>query len=295
MHNRRAVLAGMLGLTMLSALPAHAFTAKRALVIGNGDYRHGPDLRNPVRDARAIRDALSGLDFDVTYAENLSLRGLSTALATFSRKLQPQDMAVVYFAGHGVFVDGTTYLMPTDALMRDEHDLITAFPVNEVMDMLRTDLRAGLVLIDACRDNPLVQTVATRSIRQSGSSPSNLKLPFGMVISYAAQPGAVAYDGQGLHSPYTEALLRHIGRVGLDVEMMLRDVRRDVVFATHGEQITWTQSSLLDGFSLAGPGPQTRSVQEAPLLNAKRRKRLSTLRHRLCKALRGPKAKVYCR
>lgn len=295
MQHRRAVLMGMVGLTLLSALPAHAFTQKRALVIGNSTYRHGPDLRNPVRDARAVRDALMGLEFDVTYAENLSLRGLSTILASFSRKLQSHDMVVVYFAGHGVFVDGTTYLMPTDALMRDEHDLITAFPVNEVMDMLRTDLRAGLVLIDACRDNPLMQTVATRSIKQTGSPASNLQLPFGMVISYAAQPGAVAYDGAGDHSPYTEALLRHIGRTGLDVEMMLRDVRRDVVFATHGEQITWTQSSLLDGFSVAGEKQLPRSVTEQPVSNAKRRKRLSTLRQRLCKALKGPNSKGYCR
>ena len=98
MLDRRAALLGMLGLSLTSAAPAHAFTAKRALVIGNSTYLHGPDLRNPVRDARAIRDALTGLEFDVTYAENLNLRGLSTALASFSRKLQPQDMVVVYFA-----------------------------------------------------------------------------------------------------------------------------------------------------------------------------------------------------
>lgn len=295
MQSRRAILVGALGLSLMSVLPANAFTAKRALVIGNSTYLHGPNLRNPVRDAQAVRDALTELSFDVTYAENISLRGLSTVLATFSRKLQPQDMAVVYFAGHGVFVDGTTYLMPTDALMRDQHDLITAFPVNEVLDMLRSDLRAGLVMIDACRDNPLMQTVATRSIKHNGSGGSDLKLPFGMVISYAAQPGAVAYDGEGLHSPYTEALLRHMGRAGLDVEMMLRDVRRDVVFATHGEQITWTQSSLLDGFSLAEAPVQTRSVVESPSISEKRRKRLAGLRQKLCKALRGPKAKLYCR
>lgn len=287
-----AILSAML-VTVLTGTPASAVGSKQALVIGNGLYRNGPDLKNPVPDARAISGQLEDLGYAVTHFENLALSEMSTALAAFSRQLGPHDTVVVFFAGHGVLVDGTTYLMPTDALMRDQHDLITAFPVNEILDVLRSDLRAGVVLIDACRDNPLLQVAATRSLRTGATSQHNLKLPFGVVIGYAAQPGAVAYDGNGNHSPYVTALLNHMSRPGVDVELMLRDVRRDVVFSTGGAQVTWTQSSLLDGFSLAElppPPPEPVVVQQSSrrgLFERRRQERLARLRTRLCSAISG--------
>lgn len=306
---RRALLTGATGLALLGTGSATAQQAqqqgawldqvqaaaaqapsagRKALVIGNGTYMHGPDLKNPIPDARAVGLALEGMGFTVYYSENLTLRSMGATLGAFARVLEPMDTAIVFFAGHGVLVDGATYLMPTDALMRDEHDLITAVPLNEVLDVLRQDLRAAMVLVDACRDNPLLQLAATRSLRPQSSVAETLRLPFGMVISYAAQPGAVAYDGDGNHSPYVTALLQHMTQPGADVELMLRAVRRDVVLSTGGAQVPWTQSSLLDGFSLSGQSAAAHTAPAAaPVPDPARVQRRATLKARLCTAIGG--------
>lgn len=218
-----------------------------ALVIGNSIYDNGPDLKNPVNDASAISAALSGLGYRVYYGENLNYSDMSRMLLAFAQKIGNARQVLVYFAGHGVQVDGVTFLMPTDAVMRTKDDLITSITLNEVLELLRDDLRASIVLVDACRNNPIYESIATRSFANNGESRTQalFDLPYGMLIGYASRPGAVAYDGPLQHSPYAEALLSHMATPGLDVELMLRRVRNQVVQITKGAQVPWTQSSLL--------------------------------------------------
>lgn len=224
-----------------------------ALVIGNSIYENGPDLRNPVNDARAVAAELSRLGYRVYHGENLNNADMSRLLLGFADKITEARQVVVYFAGHGVQIDGVTYLMPTDAVMRSKDDLITAITLNEVLDLLRGDLRASIVLVDACRDNPIYENAATRSFAGGGGSQNRalFDLPYGMLIGYASRPGAVAYDGPLQHSPYAAALLDHMATPGLDVELMLRRVRNQVVQITEGAQVPWTQSSLLGEVRLA--------------------------------------------
>lgn len=229
-----------------------------ALVIGNASYENGPDLRNPVSDANAVAAEFSRLGFKVYHALNLTYSEMSRMFLAFSEKIAQADLVVVYFAGHGVQVDGVTYLMPTDAVMRTKEDLITSITLNEVLDILRSDLRASVVLVDACRDNPIYQSSLTRSFTgESGDQTRQyFDLPYGMLIGYASRLGAVAYDGPDKHSPYARALLGHLGTQSLDVELMLRKVRNQVVQGTIGAQVPWTQLSLLGEIVLARAEPE---------------------------------------
>ncbi|MEM7188768.1 MAG: caspase family protein [Pseudomonadota bacterium] len=277
------LLSILLTLAFLTAASSAAAVGKKALVIGNGVYDNGMDLKNPVGDARAVAAALEFQEFEVTYAENQSLKDMTALLARFSRTLGTGDIVVVFFGGHGVQVRGATYLLPTDAMMRDTHDLVTALALNDILKVLKEDLRSVLVIVDACRDNPIIAAHATRSPNGGASiAGPRMDLPFGMVIGYAAQPGAVAYDGAGRHSPYVTALLRHLETPGQDVELMLRAVRKDVVLATGGAQLPWTQSSLLDGFSLSSPDGRP---AEPARLDPRREARRVLLRAKLCGAM----------
>lgn len=241
-------------LALMLATPVRAAADRVAVLIGNAAYDHGEDLLNPIRDARALGSVLRDLGFRVYLGENVDRAGFSAMLANLLPKIEDAETVLFYYAGHGVQVDGATYLLPTDARMASRADLDTAVTLNEVLDILQHDLRANVVLIDSCRNNPIY---GARS-RSFGPGADDYEAPsVGTFIGYASQPGAVALDGEGPHSPFTQALIDHIATPGIDIDELMRRARFQTLRATGGAQVPWSQSSLLGPVVLNPPAPAT--------------------------------------
>jgi hypothetical protein len=232
----------------LLALTAQASAASRvALVVGNAQYQHVPRLANAQNDAKAIAALLRDEDFAVEEHQNLSNAELRLAMRSFVTKTRDADVAVVYFAGHGIEVDGINYLIPTDAKLATDLDAQDeALSLDRVLQVLEPARRLRLVILDACRDNPFIagmrRTVSTRAVSRGlaqvePSRPNTL-------IAFAAKAGSVAQDGDGDHSPFTEALLAHLAEPGLDVRLAFGRVRDDVVAKTRSGQEPFVYGSL---------------------------------------------------
>ena len=190
---------------------------------------------------------------------------MSRMLRDFGRRLEGADAGLFFYAGHGLQVDGGNYLVPVDAQLSSELDLeFEATDLNVVLRIMERASATNLVFLDACLDNPLAQNLArsmgaTRSMAV-GRGLARVESGVGTLITYATQPGNVALDGDGLHSPFTEALVEHIEAPGIDVALMLRRVRQSVLDATDGQQVPWGHSSLTGEFyfmpeSADGPAP----------------------------------------
>ena len=217
-----------------------------ALVIGNAQYGHAPTLGNPLNDAEDISRALQRVGFVVTVLLDADYTALRRGLQQFGRAAAVADFAVVYYAGHGIEVDGRNFLIPVDAkLTRDADVEFETVPLNLVMRQLEGASVFRLAILDACRENPfaraMVRAGATRSI---GQGLARIEPPGGTLVAYAAKDGELAQDGTGRNSPYTEALLRFLEEPDLEVSMMFRHVRDAVLAATGGDQEPFTYGSL---------------------------------------------------
>src|SRR5262245_32247060 len=206
----------------LSAAAQVAYAEKRvALVIGNGDYSKVAKLPNPPRDVDTVEKMLRAAGFDaVEVKRDLGRDAMRRALREFSDKVRGADIAVVFYAGHGIEVSGTNYLIPVDAALERDIDVEDdAVPLDRVSQVLEPAKRLRLVILDACRDNPFVRsmqrTVGTRSIGRGLAKVEVVTTD--TLIAFAAKAGSVAEDGQGANSPYTSALVRHLATPGLDV------------------------------------------------------------------------------
>ena len=204
---------------------ANADTGRRvALVIGNGAYQNAPKLPNPAADAKAVADALRGLDFEVIEAVDLDQPDMQARLDEFSGRLEGADTGLFYYAGHGLQVGGENFLVPIDArLQREAQVFYQTTPLETVLRTMEAAVPTRLVLLDACRDNPLAQQLK-RSMAASRSSSvgqglAEVRTAVGTLIAYATGPGDVASDGKGEHSPFTSALLDHIATPGLVVKV----------------------------------------------------------------------------
>jgi len=230
-----------------------------ALVIGNGAYAHVRRLPNPANDARAIASALRDLGFDVAEGIDLDRTAMAQSVADFVHRRPDAPIALLFYAGHGLTVDRTTYLVPTDvdpasgtAILSQLIDLDTI--------LAGLDDRSGVkvVLFDASRDNPLPKRIARVQVAPAAGgvtiqAPGPPGSASGTVISYATRPGEQALDGTGPHSPFSAAILRHLARRGLEVQQMLTLVRTEVNEATKGQQLPWSISNLVGEVFLAGP------------------------------------------
>ena len=243
-----ALFAGLLFLAL--SLPAAA-ERRVALVIGNQAYQSTLPLANPVSDANALSDALERLDFEVVRGIDLDLAGLRNAVREFSDNLPGSDIALFYYAGHGVQVNGRNYLLPVDANLQSEADLdFAAIDVDLVLRQMERHPAVKLVFLDACRNNPFEQALAsamgaTRALGALGKGLAPIDARGGVMIGFATDPGAVAFDGVGENSPFTAALLRHIETPGLEVNVMMTRVRADVFAETAQRQRPWVTTSLL--------------------------------------------------
>lgn len=252
----------LLSLALMVTLSLGAHAEKRlALVIGNSKYTNVPALANPARDGEAITSLLRSIGFVTDSRLNLDRAGFEAALAAFSEKADDADIAIVYFAGHGIEVDGTNYLIPVDAKLasdkRARYELISLDDVLASLDGVQ-GLRA--VFLDACRNNPFIASMtrskATRSIAQ-GFTPVEARN--GTIISYAAKEGTVAADGLGQHSPYATALLAHMPQPGLEIQFMLRKVRDQVQQLTNGTQEPYISASISGDPIYLVPSPEAQA------------------------------------
>jgi uncharacterized caspase-like protein len=221
-----------------------------ALVIGNGTYQNTDVLPNPPNDARAIATALKRVGFqEVIEGEDLDVGALAGKVRDFSRALRGADLAFFYYAGHGVQVNGQNYMMPVDARLAEEGDVYAeTVELTDVLKHMERQVKTNIVVLDACRNNPLARnltrSMGTRSAGSVGQGLAEVKAGVGTLIVFATQPGNVALDGNELHSPFTSALLKHIEKPNLDISLMLRLVRDDVITVTRGQQVPWEHSSL---------------------------------------------------
>jgi hypothetical protein len=228
-----------------------------ALVIGNGKYVNANTLPNPPNDARAIASALSNIDFDVSFGEDLDRTGMERLVRLFLRKAASAKIALIFYAGHGLQVDGRNYLIPIDAKLEAASDLnYETIKLDDILDSLNDPSRANIIILDACRDNPLARTFAahlgaSRSAALSTGLAAYSTVGTGTLIAFSTAPGQVALDGDSANSPFTEGLLKYLATPGLEVRQMLTRVRADVARATHDRQVPWDNSSLRGDVYLA--------------------------------------------
>lgn len=245
-----------LWLALVAVLLAGAARAEPrvALIIGNGGYQAVSTLDNTVADASLIAETLSGLGFDVTLLQDASLAEMRRGFATFGQKLReagPQATGLFYYAGHGAQSFGSNYLVPVDARLAVAADLdLVAIDAQSVLrQMASARNRTNIVILDACRNNPFS---AVAEMNDKGLA--EMKAPTGTFLAYATEPGAVALDGTGGHSPFTEALAALLPQPGLPIEQLFKQVRVKVLEQTAGLQTPWDTSSLTADFAFAAPG-----------------------------------------
>ena len=256
----RLALAVMVLLSAARALAGQAVPGadRLALVIGNSAYVAVSELPNPKNDAADVGAALGRLGFDVTTLLNGDRAGMDEALRAFARRSVGAGMALVFYAGHGMEMDGVNYLVPVDA--RLERDTDVEYETVQLDRVLRATEGAALrmVILDACRDNPLSRGMrrvrATRSIsRGSFGDLDEQQLLDETLVAYAAAAGTTAADGSGRNSPYTEALLTYLEQP-LEISALFRRVRGRVLESTSGRQRPHEYQSLLGDHYLSVPG-----------------------------------------
>lgn len=226
-----------------------ALAEKRvALVIGNGAYRNVPALTNPVNDGNTVAATLKGAGFDVVDSRHdLPAAETRRALRDFADRARDADIAVVYYAGHGIEVDGSNYLIPVDAKLERDTDVYDeALSLDRVLLAVEPAKKLRLVILDACRDNPfsksMKRTVASRAIGQ-GLAKIEPNSP-NLLIAYSAKAGFTAADGDGKNSPFTAALSKHLTTPGLDVRRAFGYIRDDVLKTTNNRQEPFVYGSL---------------------------------------------------
>ncbi|MGY3547187.1 hypothetical protein ACVWZ4_002573 [Bradyrhizobium sp. USDA 4472] len=226
--------------------PALAQQVRVALVIGNSAYEKVPELPNPTRDAADIGRALERLDFKVTQIKNANAQDMRKAVVEFGRSAEGADLAVVFYAGHGMEVAGENWLIPVSAELRSDTDIEgEAVSLRSVSLQVSKARKLGLVILDACRNNPFAakmkRSISTRAVAR-GLAPT--EPTDNVLIAYAARDGTTASDGDGRNSPFTASLLRHIETPGLEISFLFRRVRDDVMAATQREQQPFVYGSL---------------------------------------------------
>jgi hypothetical protein len=237
-------------LAFCTVFSAHsAFAEKRvALVIGNSAYQNVPRLTNPARDAAAIGDMFRAAKFDVVEARrDLGIVEMRRVMRDFSDKSRDADISVVYFAGHGIEVEGINYLIPVDAVLERDRDAFDeAIQLDRVLQAVEPAKRMRLIILDACRDNPfqrtMKRTIASRTLERGLSTVEPTKP--NTLIAFAAKSGSTADDGHGANSPFTTALLKHLPTPGLDLRKAFGLVRDDVMKATNDKQEPFVYGSL---------------------------------------------------
>jgi tetratricopeptide (TPR) repeat protein len=244
------ILTGMLislGLVVLvTAFCSGAAQAQNriALVVGNSAYQHAPALQTTLNDANDIAQTLESLGFVTKKLVNASYDDTRRAIRAFNDLAPNAEVALIYFAGHGIAMNGQNWIIPVDAELRSEFDVTTeAIGLNTLIKSAGSATTLGIVILDACRDNPFASAMArqTRSINRGLARVEPVQ---NVLVAYASKEGTTAEDGIGRNSPYTAALLKYLGAPGVDINLMLRKVRDDVRLHTTQKQQPFVYGSL---------------------------------------------------
>src|ERR1700754_326387 len=254
----------------LLAGPNAALAENRlTLVIGQSAYRAVNPLPNPANDAKAMWKLLGDAGFAVTTADDLSQKELNERVAGFTARIAekgPDTVALVFYAGHGLQIDGENYLVPVDVDPKREADIpLQAVRLNDILNTLNSvPSKMRILLLDACRNNPFpaINVTAGRGLAMVDAKTG---AP-GTFLSYSTSPGAEAEDGNGADSPYTSALLAAAREPGVPIEQAFKRVRVAVNKATEGRQTPWDSSSLTDDFKfIAGSGVESANAGPRPV------------------------------
>ncbi|THD75182.1 MAG: peptidase [Bradyrhizobium sp.] len=254
-------------LTVIFSLICMLFTANAAkadrrvaFVVGNGAYKNVAQLPNPPMDAKAMASVLRNVGFEVVEGTNLTHDKMTERLLEFGKKAQGADVAVFFYAGHGIAIGGTNYLLPIDADIKSEMDvkLGAAINIDLTLDQTMSDAKVKLVFLDACRDNPFAAKIKSNSATRSVSVQTGLaemKSGEGTLIAFATGPGQTALDGQGgTNSPFTRALIAHITTPGVEIQQAMTEVRAQVNEETNKGQLPWGHTNLIGSVYL-NPAP----------------------------------------
>jgi len=231
-------------------LVCHPASAEKrvALVVGNSNYKNAAVLPNPVNDAAAIASTLKGAGFDIVDSRlDLSAAEMRRVLRDFADQARDSDVAVVYYAGHGLEIEGTNYLIPTDATLQRDTDIYDeAFSLDRILQAIEPAKQLRLVIVDACRNNPFAEKMKRRvSSRSVSRGLARIDPPTtNTLVAFAAKAGLTALDGNSKNSPYATALVKHIATPGLDVRRAFGFVRDDVLQATGYRQEPYVYGSL---------------------------------------------------
>lgn len=223
-------------------IKAHQPSTRRvALVIGNGAYQHTGKLPNPVNDAHDIAQVLKKNNFQVILKTDATLETMANAIHQFGEKLKSGGIGLFYYSGHGIQVKGQNYLLPIDTnLAREDEVKRKAISANDVLEKMgEGKSHLNLVFLDACRNNPFPSN--TRGVNRGLTS---MNAPNGTLLIFSTSPDDVAEDGSGRNGTYTKHLLEYIDQPGLEIGMMLRQVRTKVKEETGGKQTPWENGSI---------------------------------------------------
>ena len=235
------------------ALSVNAANADRrvAFVVGNGAYKNVAQLPNPPIDAKTMAATLRNVGFEVIEGTNLTRDKMTEKLLDFGKKAQGADVALFFYAGHGIAINGTNYLLPIDADIKSEMDvkLGAAINVDLTLDQTMGDAKVKLVFLDACRDNPFAAKIKSNSPTRSVNVQTGLaemKSGEGTLIAFATGPGQTALDGEGgANSPFTRALVDNITKPGVEIQQAMTSVRAQVNEETHKGQLPWGHTNLI--------------------------------------------------
>ena len=252
------------------ALFATAAAAERrvALVIGNSSYKNATSLPNTINDSSALAAMFKSVGFEVIISRtDLGVVDFKRSVREFLITAESADIAVVYYAGHGIEISGTNYLVPVDARLSRDYDVDDeAVSLDRIVWALQSVRRLRLILLDACRDNPFAAKLRSAGMRapSRGGLAKIEEVSADTLVAYAAKAGSVSYDGDGVNSPYATALIRHLAEPGLDIRIALGRVRDDVVAMTGGRQEPFIYGSLGGStIALVAPGAVAKKVEPA--------------------------------
>ncbi len=237
----------LLAVLLLACQPASA-EKRVALVIGNSNYKSAAPLPNPANDAAALAATLKGAGFDIVESKlDLQAADMRRALRDFADQARDADIALIYYAGHGIEMDGTNYLLPTDAKLERDTDIYDeGFSLDRILLAIEPARLLRLVIVDACRNNPFAdamkRTVSSRSVGRGLArvEPTTTNT----LVAFAAKAGFTALDGTARNSPYATALVKYIARPGLDLRKAFGFIRDDVMEATGSRQEPYVYGSL---------------------------------------------------
>src|SRR5665213_2997507 len=248
--NMRFLLAALSIAGLLVSATVAKADKRVAFVVGNGAYKNVAALPNPAIDAKSIAKVLRNVGFDVVEGTNLTRDRMTERLLEFGKKAEGADVALFFYAGHGIAINGTNYLLPVDADIKSEMDvkLGSAINVDVTLDQTMADAKVKLVFLDACRDNPFAGKIKPNSTTRSLSVQSGLaemKSGEGTLIAFATGPGQTALDGEvGTNSPFTRALMANIAQPGVEIQQAMTKVRAQVNEETNRNQLPWGHTNL---------------------------------------------------